>query len=239
MKRFWAQVVGVSCVVACATVATISVSPEAPRVRTEDRNRDGRPDLWRHYDRTGRLTEVIVDSNFDGRSDIQEFYDSRGAILRRESDRNFNGQVDLVEEFDPTTHKHARSVVDVDFDGRADLLVLFRDGQPVFSKKAPSPTPSAGQRHSVGEQRWQIIRYDSESLAPLADPFRSETTVRQVLTSSESIGSAVLSTAGGLPRDRAGIASPAFFAAGFAVNDLAPSLSVPLSPRAPRGPPLS
>ena len=33
--------------------------------------------------------------------------------------------------------------IDVDFDGRADLLVLYQDGRPVFSKWAP---PSGAPR---------------------------------------------------------------------------------------------
>src|SRR5256885_7786022 len=110
MKGCLVRCVGLFCVIACVTVAAVAVSPRAGRVHTEDRNRDGRPDAWRHYDQSGRLTEVALDSNFDGRSDVEEFYDSRGAILRRESDRNFNGQVDLIEEFDQATHEHARSV---------------------------------------------------------------------------------------------------------------------------------
>ena len=148
MKTLWARCIGVVCVVACATVAAVTLPPDARRVVVEDRNQDGLPDAWRHYDQSGRLTEVSLDSNFDGRSDIEEFYDARGAILRRSSDRNFNGQMNLVEEFDPATHEHARSVVDIDYDGSADLLVLFRDGQRSSKLARPCAGRSPAGRKS-------------------------------------------------------------------------------------------
>jgi hypothetical protein len=241
MKNLWARCIGVVCVVACATVAAVTLPPDARRVVTEDRNRDGRPDAWRHYDQLGRLTEVSLDSNFDGRSDIQEFYDARGAILRRESDRNFNGQVDLVEEFDPATHEHARSVVDVDYDGSADLLVLFRDGQPVFSRLARPAPVGLRQRGSLAGWRSQIARYDdAESLAPLTDPFQSDTTVRGAVSASDSHGYVGLSTSiAGLPRPREGSASPALSTSTSTAPSVVSRSSIPLSPRSPRGPPLS
>ena len=106
--------------------------PDARAVRTEDQNRDGQPDVWREYDGLGRLAGVLVDTNFDGRSDVHEYYDDDGALVRRESDRDFNDRVDLVQEFDAKTRERARSVVDTDFDGTADLLVLFQGGKPVW-----------------------------------------------------------------------------------------------------------
>src|ERR1700681_477964 len=119
------------CAIACAAVAATWLWSPAAHVRSADRNGDGRPDIWRTYSRQGQLSYVAIDTNFDGRADVQEYYE-HGALVRRESDRDFNDRVDLVQEFDPTTQEHVRSVVDVDSDGTADLLVLFQDGQPVF-----------------------------------------------------------------------------------------------------------
>src|SRR5579864_6721132 len=97
--------------VCVSTTAVSSIFSGAPgdRVRTEDRNGDGRPDVWRTYDRRGRLTEVAFDTNFDGRSDVLEYYD-QGALVRRETDRNFDGRVDLVESFDRLTHERVRPI---------------------------------------------------------------------------------------------------------------------------------
>ena len=74
------------CALACAAAAALSLWPRGSPVRTEDQNRDGRPDVWREYDRQGQLTKVAVDTNFDGRSDVHEYYE-RGALVRRESEK--------------------------------------------------------------------------------------------------------------------------------------------------------
>src|SRR5438477_5876587 len=141
-RRFPRSLVLSLCALASGAVALAPLWQAAAYVRAEDRNGDGRPDIWRTYDRLGRVSDVTVDTNFDGRSDVHEYY-QRGALVRRESDRDFNDRVDLVQEFDPTTREPVRTVVDVDFDGTADLLVLFQGGQPVFSEWAPPVAPAA------------------------------------------------------------------------------------------------
>src|SRR5262245_4461775 len=113
----------------------VVVFPTPIRLQTRDINRDGRPDRWEYYDHRGVLLRQNIDTNFDGKSDIQESYQD-GHLVRREADRNFDDQVDLTDEFDPRTGEHVRSVADVDFDGRADLLVLFSGGKPFFSQWA-------------------------------------------------------------------------------------------------------
>src|SRR5215510_2619568 len=99
MRVISARRVAFLCAVACAAVVVTAAWPDRRFVRTDDRNGDGRPDVWRHYDAQGRPTRVDIDKNFDGRSDVQEYYD-HGVLVRRDSDLNFNDQVDLVEEFD-------------------------------------------------------------------------------------------------------------------------------------------
>src|ERR1700704_428665 len=83
------------CAIACAAAAVISLWPAGLDVRTEDHNRDGRPDVWRVYNRRGQIATVAVDTNFDGRSDVQEYYEG-GALVRRESDRDFDDRVDQI-----------------------------------------------------------------------------------------------------------------------------------------------
>jgi len=242
MKKFWVRCAGLVAVAACASVAMLAGSLDALRVRTEDRNRDGRPDAWRQYDQAGRLTKLALDSNFDGRSDIAEYYDAQGTLVRRESDRNFNGQVDLVEEFDPITHDHERSVVDLDYDGRADLLVLFRDGRPVFSKQAPraaAGSPSAFAGYDSASRSQLVASGAADLLAPLSDPFQSDLTLRGVVPASNGKGSVGLSTAGGLPLPRAQATGPITAPTPLASGDQTPHSSALLTARAPRGPPLS
>ena len=233
MNHVSARCVALLCVVGCATAAAIEAWPAARHVRTEDQNGDGRPDIWRRYDTRGQLTEVNVDSNFDGSPDIEEYYE-RGVLVRRESDRNFDGRTDLIEEFDAETHGQTRSVVDIDYDGTADLLVLFQDGLPVFSKRtcqlkrSGSPTP----RLPAGPD-------GASHLARLMNPFESDTAVRAAQAASNPGGCVGLSTSGGLPSPRvatAGLMSPS---ARWAARDVQPDPLKLQQRRSPRAPPAS
>jgi hypothetical protein len=215
------------CVVSCATLAAVEIRPVLRDVQTTDQNGDGRPDVWRHYDARGQVTEVDVDTNFDGKPDVEEYYE-RGVLVRRESDRNFNGQADLVEEFDRTTHGQTRSVVDIDYDGTADLLVLFRDGRPVFSKQTYSKPslshPAAGHQN------------DTTQLVPLTDPFQSETAMRTMHIAPDDEECVGVSTSGGLPSPRmttVGRLSPCLRVVAHRVAPYVSTLRLPRSPRAP------
>ena len=225
------------CALAGAAAAAMLLWPPGGDVRTEDQNRDGRPDVWRVYDRQGQLAEVAVDTNFDGRSDVHEYYEG-GALVRRESDRDFNDRVDLVQEFDPTTREHARSVVDVDFDGTADLFVLFQGGQPVFSKWAHLVTPAAVSAGATLHAE-ASPRTADDQLAPLEDPFRTDLAVRAIRVGvgfDDGIG---LATSGGLPEPCSDVVSPLASSSGVSDSRVSHPPSATVVPYSPRGPPPS
>lgn len=228
MKRLTVWIAGVLCVASCATLAAVEGWTIAHEVRTADQNGDGRPDVWRHFDAHGQITQVDVDSNFDGKPDIEEYY-QRGTLVRRESDRNFNGQADLIEEFDAATHGQTRSVIDVNFDGTADLLVLFRDGHPVFVKRPEraAATPDRVER-SV----------DSGAFVPLFDPFESETAVRAGNVVAAGDACVGLSTCGGLPAPRFSIVDLRRLSADVALIDTSFGASALCLSRSSRAPPL-
>jgi len=218
-------------VVACAAVAAREIWSATQQVRTEDHNGDGRPDVWRRYDARGRLVEVDVDSNFDGRADVQEYYE-RGSLVRRESDRNFNGQADLIEEFDTETHARTRSVIDIDYDGAGDLLILFSNGAPVFSKWASASRP-AGQPHGSSPAGGDGTGH----LARLSDPFESDLAVRAIHTwiADECAG---LSPPGG-PCPIVFAIDPTPAVTGLASGDPASRALTPPLHTSLRGPPVS
>lgn len=166
LKRLAAAIVAVCCVLLAVKLCPWSNG----HVSTEDTNHDGRPDVWRLYNARGELSRVTIDTNFDGRPDRVEQYE-RGALVSRASDRNFDSRTDLFEEFDVTTQELVRSVADNDYDGYADLLVLFRSGQPVHweSLERPVAASSLGQ-NPAGAQG---------GLAPLEDLFRAQTAFRR------------------------------------------------------------
>jgi hypothetical protein len=191
----------------CGLTLTVSLWTPGELVRTEDQNHDGRPDVWRYYDRHGRLDRVDVDTNFDGRADRRTFYRD-GILTRTETDRNFDNQIDLIEEFDLLGREHIRSVVDANFDGTADLLVLFQNGQPVHSEwRTPPPhshdvlfadriasaaataasasTPAAASAPGsaaapppASPTPWHHADVATDALVALEDPFVADTALR-------------------------------------------------------------
>ena len=225
------------CLLVCAGIAA-SLGLGTGYVRTEDRNGDGRPDVWRVYDRDGRLREVGIDTNFDGRSDVREYYDN-GALIRRESDRNFNDQVDLVEDFDPITHDHIRSVIDIDFDGTADRLELFAGGLAVFSKQLDSSAGAVARTAGRSGLSGVTVRTGDDPLVSLDDPFRGDSALRAVRVTADGGSSVGLASSGGLPASRDdAVGAPMPLSRLRAVVRSAVALTT-VSPRALRGPPAS
>jgi hypothetical protein len=225
-----------ACAVPCALLVAMSLWIRAGSVRTEDQNGDGRPDVWRTYDRQGQLSEVSIDTNFDGRSDVREYYERRG-LVRRESDRDFNGRVDLVQEFEPTTHEPVRSLVDVDFDGTADLMVLFQGGQPVLSRRArqivPAATSDPRLHAAVSPQT------ADDRLAPFEDPFRMELALRAVRTPIRAGDWIGLSTSGGLPSSPIDVVGPVADSTTVPGSSVSRPSSANVLSYSPRGPPPS
>jgi hypothetical protein len=217
---------------ACASAILTSCS-HVERVLTEDVNRDGRPDAWRVYGPDGHLTEVARDTNLDGRPDVREYYD-RGALVRRESDRNFNDQIDLVEDFDAVTGEHVRSVIDLDDDGCADLLVLFQNARPVFVEYAARRpvAPAIRPRSMVGR-----APVGDSSLRPLDDPFRGDLVVRSAHRAVGSPTLVSLSIVGSTPPARRRILAWLVPASRVAVDPSPLGETADLLPGSPRGPP--
>lgn len=233
MIRLHLRFLALTCVVACVAAAGVSMFAVPGRIATEDRNADGRPDVWHRDVARGEQTEVDIDSNFDGRPDIQEYYE-HGALVRRESDRNFDDQVDLIEEFDAATQQHVRSVVDIDYDGTADLLVLFQDGHPVFAKyDAPSDRLSPAARTARFTPPVQRRR---QRLLALVDPFRADASVRSTRCASAPAERGILSTSGGLPLPGIDATAP-LGASGLVLPRFRPAVLADLAATSPRAPP--
>src|SRR5215831_18824492 len=168
----------VVCALLGALTALVAGRP-LDATRAEDRNRDGRPDVWRSFDRQGRIARISVDTNFDGRSDIEEFYEA-GTLVRRQTDSDFDDRIDLVQHFDPSTRLLERSLTDVNADGVADLLVLFHEGRPVFEKHAQWPlTELVPVSVQTGGDRTE-----DDPLLPLDDPFSGDLSFKRTPASA-------------------------------------------------------
>jgi hypothetical protein len=232
-QRLFRPLVAILCAVACAAGTSVSLWPSTGSSRTEDRNGDGRPDVWRLYDRHGQLSEVAIDTNFDGRSDVREYYEG-GVLVSRESDRNFDDRVDLVQQFDYTTHEQARVVEDVDYDGTADLLVLFQGGHAVFSTRAQGAPTAIGSSANPGI----APRTADDPLTPLEDPFRTDLAVRAVRIAHGS-GDYVTPSTGGLPVSGREIVSRLDSSSALALTGREHAPAAILDLHSPRGPPVS
>lgn len=235
-RRFRYLVAAILFGLVCAAAASISLWSPVYSL-TEDRNGDGRPDVWRTYDRQGRLSEVAIDTNFDGRSDVHEYY-AGGALTIRESDRNFDDRVDLVQRFDSVSHEQERTVEDVDYDGTADVLTLFQGGHAVFSKWAHPSAPAVAIEVSL-RTLTGAPRTADDPLAPFDDPFRTDVAmgaVRLLADSSDCVGSA---TSGWLPTPDLEVTDRLASASTVELADHRHLPSAILDPHSSRGPPVS
>ena len=220
-----------------ATILTISACtsalvrhwPHAESVVPDDLDHDGRPDIWRVYDVNHHLAEVIRDTNRDGQGDVREYYDE-GAVVHRESDRDFNNQIDLVEDFDAASGRRSRSVIDLDSDGIADVLVLFQGQDAVFVKAAPL-------RASTSTARSARARAETNVLLPLEDPFGADLSVRPAHSPERLREFVGLATAGGIPLTRHTTAALPFPSALISPSRVLPADAADAQPGSPRGPP--
>lgn len=97
-------------------------------VRKErDVNGDGKPDILRYYNGTGRLTRQEEDSRLTGRVDTWTFYED-GRPVRKESDTNGDGKVDFWAFYD-SSGDVVRTEADTDHDGHRDRVTLYAKGE--------------------------------------------------------------------------------------------------------------
>ena len=222
MRVWFDRLIALVCAALCAVAGAVPFTVFTDHLSGETRTRSGIE--WRRYDARGRLIERQLDTNGDGRPDVTEYYRD-GALLRRDSDRDYNGVTDLVEDFDAATAQRVRSIVDEDYDGTADVLVLFRDGKAVVVERAP-----ASHARAVG-------RHGSE-LVSLRNPFRARRAV------DCPVGSTHRDAWIGAPTPE-GLSVPAARHSALAVSRLAAprvfraDASALCSLRSPRGPPLA
>jgi hypothetical protein len=212
------RLIALICAVACAATGTVPLEVHARGAANE----------WRVYNAQGGLIERQLDTNGDGRPDVAEYYRD-GALLRRDSDRDFNGVTDLVEDFDATTQQRVRSIVDEDYDGTADVLVLFRNGKAVVSERAPlsSATPAGRAR-----------RGGPTGLAAFRNPFVAHSAVDSPLAPNRRDPWIATASSGGLLVARARLSDPT-----PSLTSSTPAFRAPSTPvfplRSPRGPPLA
>jgi len=226
MKSRLFQTIALICAIVCASAGPLPLALLTDLLYSQSHG-SGAPAVWCRYDAHGTLVERELDTNGDGRPDVAEYY-GHGALLRRDSDRNFNGVTDLVEDFDADTQERVRSIVDQDYDGTADLLVLFRNGEPVVSERAPA----AQTRVQAAEE---VDRRSSTGLVSLKNPFGVNPAFESAAGAvpyETWIGTAAKALPVSFPRFAAPVAALASSHRSSGAN-----LKADLFVRSPRGPP--
>lgn len=230
----WSRLYAFAVIAFVAMLGWAAIGRSDSDIRSADRNRDGRPDIWRAYDHRGRVAEIAIDTNFDGRSDVREIYES-GTLVRRESDRDFNDRVDLVQEFDPASAEIVRTVSDINFDGTADRLDLYSSGRRVYSKTASA---AQARRSSSASERAPATsgRSGNEPLSSMDDPFSGDLAIAAVRVAADYADGISIAPSVSIPDVRTDLrgcpdATPASIASSILLS-FAPAGSI-----SPRGPP--
>jgi len=111
---------------------TSNLAPQAPTgpadeaAKTEDRNRDGRPDRWVYTEADGGRRELL-DENADGRADLVRRFDAENRLLSTEEDLDFDGRYEVTTQY--RDGERTRRFEDTDADGRPDRWTFFANGE--------------------------------------------------------------------------------------------------------------
>jgi len=114
-----------------------------------DTNGDGKPDITRFYDASGREQCRIVDLNRDGKPDLYEYFDESGQIRRREFCYDDSGVVNAIEFYEGG--KLARREYDISGRHRIDTWDWFDPGAQVDAKTGRPAHPTRRERDTKGD----------------------------------------------------------------------------------------
>ena len=113
-------------------ISTVSIC-FAEETKTEDKNNDGKPDMWMYYDDTNRPTKIESDRNYDGKVDLWIIYGNKGTRVTQ-IDMNFDGRPDMYSYYQYS--QRIKLELDSDYDGKLDQVNEYRDGRVVKMQKA-------------------------------------------------------------------------------------------------------
>jgi len=100
----------------------------AGETKTEDKNKDGKPDLWIFYDDNNRPLKIENDRNFDDKLDLWIIYGEKGARVTQ-IDLNFDGRPDMYSYY--RYGQRIKLEIDTDYDGKLDQINEYSDDRLV------------------------------------------------------------------------------------------------------------
>ena len=102
-----------------------------------DLNHDGKPDVWKVTRRTADGKEVLVrrqrDLNDDGKIDVWEEYDEAGNLVKQTLDLDFDGKPDLVLHFEKG--QLVLKEMSFGFDGKPHAWAYYEKGKLVRKER--------------------------------------------------------------------------------------------------------
>jgi hypothetical protein len=136
------------------------------RVDTVDTNADGKPDIRRVFDKSGKELCRVGDLNHDGKPDLYEYFDASGAIRRREFCYDDTGVVNAVEHYE--NGKLVRREYDAEGQHHVDTWDFFDPNIAPDPKTGRPVHPVRRERDTTGDGRvdqWWTWNGDKVTIA--------------------------------------------------------------------------
>jgi hypothetical protein len=138
----------------------------AGEIKKEDKNNDGKPDMWLYYDDNNRPVKIESDRDYDGKLDFWITYGEKGQ-RKTEIDLNFDGRADMY-----TYYQYGQRVkleIDTDYDGKFDQISEYRDGKTVKMQRTGKDGKletifDISDRYSPQQKHTQYYETNSETL---------------------------------------------------------------------------
>lgn len=99
--------------------------------KTEDRNKDGKPDVWYwNNSKTGKRKYLEADKNYNGKIDLWMWYFENGGVKKDMKDGNNDGKPDSYAWYNFRTNKNNKLKLikyeqDTNYDGKIDKWLTF------------------------------------------------------------------------------------------------------------------
>ena len=122
-------------IITAAIIITLALSSSlclAGEIKTEDKNNDGRPDMWIYYEKE-KPVKIESDRNYDGNPDLWILYGEKGTRTTQ-VDLNFDGRPDMYSYYQ--YGQRIKLEIDSDYDGKLDQINEYVDGRLVKMQKA-------------------------------------------------------------------------------------------------------
>lgn len=133
------------------------------QVVTADTNQDSKPDVWKFYAEGGDSQQMVckqVDLNLDGKVDLVDHYGGDRKVEMSEFDLDFDGRFDQTIFY--KDGRKVRSERDMDFDGRPDYVEFYENGRIARVERDSNADGRVDEWQYFDNGRLDRIGYDTK-----------------------------------------------------------------------------